>query len=93
MTSTFIRYLHDFFVGSETADVTPQSAFQRFVRTLCCASQERRTSSWFRSSSDKRIGNSGREKRSLLVPSISACRLFDDIGFIGLSRIKRRQPC
>ncbi len=93
MTTTFIHYLREILVGSDTSDVTPQTAFQRFVRTLCCASQGRRASSWFRSSSDKRIGNSGSEKSSLLVPSISACRMFDDIRFTGLSMTKRRQPC
>ncbi len=96
MTTTFIHYLHEIFVGSDTSEVTPQTAFQRFVRTLCCALQERRAFSWFRSASDKQVWNSGCNGSAmgrLSIPLVSIPRVLDDVRRAGLSVTKRRQQC
>ncbi len=93
MAATFIRYLYEVLVGSETQDVTPRTALQRLFRTLRRVSQEQQVASWFRSSSDQLLGRSENKKGRLLLLLTFAYCLFDDIRLIGLSVAKRRQQC
>ncbi len=97
MTTMFIDYLYETFVGSETSDITPATAFQRFVRTLCCASKERRGSSWVCSSSDGLLWNGKQEKGGRIVPLAFMRRIFEHLRSKVILAIvpvqKRRQQC
>lgn len=79
MTAMFIDYLYETFVGSETSDITPATAFARFVRTLCHVSKEQCGSSWVCSSSDGLLWNGEQEKGGKIVPLAFMRRIFEHL--------------